>query len=147
MNNSVADNVVSITDRPFSTLSKQLLESREAYDLAPFLYAADQRLGRAPIGLPYDYLTFAQRESYVGRAAIAVRLGDPIKAIAVAEHAALGMVRDVTERMRTKELGADAPEAALELLHWRRLAKVAVMRGLEYLSGVARINMTDAEGR
>lgn len=145
--NSTATNVVSITDRPFSALSKQLLESREAYDLAPFLYAADQRLGRAPLAFPYDYLTFAQREAYVTRAAIAVRLGDPVKAIAVAEHAALGMVQDITTRLRTQDLGADAPEARVDLIQWRRLAKVALQRGLDYLAGVARINVTDAEGR
>lgn len=143
MNNSIADNVVSFHDRPKSCLSTQLLESNEAYDLAPFLYAADQRLGRADMAVPFTDLVFEERERYVSRASIAIRLGDPLKAQVVNEHAALALIKDVTDRIQGGTLRAGEPEAAIDLRQWRRLAVVAMVRGLDYLAGVPRINVTD----
>jgi len=119
--------------------SPQLQESAEAYHLAETIYTIDQRLGRAPMGCLFDRLTVQERESYVTRAAIAIRLGDQVKAIAVAEHAALAIATDVTRRIRTQSLGAGDPETAVSLQQWRRIGKVAVSSALEYLGGVARI--------
>ena len=139
MNNRTLSNVVPITSGPGTQLSVQLQESAEAYHLAETIYVIDQRLGRAPMGCLFERLTPQERESYVTRAAIAIRLGDQVKAIAVAEHAALAIVSDVTRRIRTKSLGAGDPETAIGLHQWRRIGKVAVLAGLEYLGGVARI--------
>jgi len=144
LNNSLADNVVSFADRAKSCLSTQLLESNEAYDLAPFIYAADQRLGRAHMALPWERLTFEARESYVTRAAVAVRLGDPLKAQVVSEHAAMALVKDVTDRIQRGTLAAGDPETTISLRQWRRLALIAVLKGLDYLGGTPRINVTDA---
>lgn len=113
-------------------------ESAEAYDLAPFIYAGDQRLGRAPMAIPFERLTFDQQEAYVTRAAIAVRLGDPIKAIALTEHAALGIIADVRRRIREQLLDPSTPEAQLTLPAWRAISRVSVLRALEYLGNTPR---------
>jgi len=132
-------NVVSITSRPTSVLSIALKESIEAYDLAPFIYRADQRLGRADMRVSFEQLPRQAQEQIVTRAAIAIRLGDEIKAIAVAEHAAMGLIKDVTTRVRSHELDPGDPEVIIDLNGWRRLAKVATLRALEYLGSTPRV--------
>lgn len=132
-------NVVSIATRPHSVLGISLRESVEAYDLAEFIYRADQRLGRADMARPYERLTFEAKEAYVTRAAIAIRLGDEVKAAAMVEHAALGIIADVTDRLKAGRIEPADPEVAISLLGWRRLSKVAVLRALEYLGGTPRV--------
>jgi hypothetical protein len=125
--------VVPFQSHQKSVLSIALKESSEAYDLAPFIYRADQRLGRADMRVSFEQLPREAQEQIVTRAAIAIRLGDAVKAVAVAEHAAMGIIKDVTARVKSHDLDADDPEVAIGLLGWRRLAKVSVLRALEYL--------------
>jgi len=132
-------NVVSIASQPRSVLSIALRESLEAYDLAPFIYRADQRLGRADMRVSFEQLPRAAQEQLVTRAAIAIRLGDAVKAVAVAEHAAMGIIKDVTARVRSHELDLGDPEVIIDLNGWRRLAKAGFLAGLQYLGGVPRV--------
>lgn len=136
-----SDNVLSFLagGRNSSRSDASGKESSEARDLAPFIYAADQRLGRARLNVPFDGLAPEHRDSYVTRAAIAVRLGDPVKAVALCEHAALGILADVIKRIRSKQLDASHPETKIELARWRVLARVAILRGFEYLGSTTGV--------
>jgi hemin uptake protein HemP len=136
---SLASNVVPITSRPNTTLSIALKESIEAYDMAPFIYRADQRLGRADMRVSFEQLPREAQEQIVTRAAIAIRLGDAVKAAAVSEHAAMGLIKDVTARVRSHELDTGDPEVIIDLNGWRRLAKAATLRALEYLGSTPRV--------
>lgn len=138
MDRSVS-NVVAITSQPRSVLSIALKESIEAYDLAPFIYRTDQRLGRADMKVSFEQLPRDAQEQIVTRAAIAIRLGDAVKAAAVGEHAALGMVKDVNVRVRSGDLDSGDPEVIIDLTGWRRLAKAGFLAGLQYLGGVPRV--------
>lgn len=137
--NSPPANVVPITQAPKSRLSVALAESVQAYDLAPFIYAADQRIGRAEMGVPFERLSRDAQEKLVGRAAIAIRLGDELKAVAVTEHAAMGIVCDIRRRIRLRALKPGDPETAIDLTTWRRLSKLAMLAALDYLAGVPRV--------
>lgn len=132
-------NVVPITSRPKSVLSIALKESIEAYDLAPFIYRTDQRLGRADMRVSFEQLPREAQEQFVTRAAIAIRLGDAVKAVAVGELAALGIIKDVAARVKANELEPGDPEVIIDLNGWRRLAKVATLRALEYLGSTPRV--------
>lgn len=137
--NETRNVVVPFRSQADAGLSIALKESVEAYDLAPFIYRADQRLGRADMRVVFEQLPRDAQEQMVTRAAIAIRLGDAVKAVAVSEHAAMGLIKDVTARVRSHELDPGDPEVIIDLSGWRRLAKVSVLRALEYLGNTPRV--------
>lgn len=105
-----------------SRLTKLLRISQESRDLSVFVARADERLGRTDAGDAFD------------RAAIAVRLGDPVDVALMHEHAALAIIASVHERIRKGEISREHPLTHVNLTTWRELAKISVTGAHDFLT-------------
>jgi hypothetical protein len=91
--------------------AKLLRENVEAIKLAPWLHSADVELGRCPNVLWHD-LDEDQQQEKVERAAVAIRLADPIATAAMVERAAACAHR-LLGRVTLRALVARSLETAL----------------------------------
>lgn len=121
--------------QPRTSITRQLQASLQAQQVAPAIYAADQRLLRAPGDVRFDELRHEIADRYLDRAGIAVNLGDQTKRDVANEHAALAMQRGIEAGLKSGLIPKDSPLACVDLASLRVVAKLALAGGLDYLSG------------
>lgn len=128
-----------------STVQRAPLADMEASEIDAFamrLFISDCNIGHiVPSDTPFTKvderapISSEQRQAIRARAAMAVRLGHPIRSAVAVEKAALRIVQRITEGIRVGQIGADSPLVAIDLSMARQLAKMATEGAFDYLAG------------
>lgn len=118
-----------------SSLTRQMLLSLAARDVAMSLHESDRFVGQAAIDVPFEQAAPEYVDKLTGRAAVALSLGDRLKRDVADEFAALAVLRGVDRGIRNGSIPASSPLARIDLTTARQLAKLALAGGLDFLAG------------
>lgn len=118
-----------------SSLTRELLDSLAARDMAVAVHEADRFVGRAPVDVPIEQLKPAYTAKLTERASVALQLGDEVKRSVADEKAARAILRGITAGLQTGVIEAGSPLALIDITLARQLAKLALIGGLDYLAG------------